>query len=134
MVKDNMSSIRKEAVPRCGWRQKGWHVNGALLLVFEVLEGSSTVSVVLVDFLPLTLLFWRQRRQVGIALALEQSAHVGLRRRCEQQHLHPVRQCPDVHGVGAGIWAADNIVQRDSVRSGLCNFISEGVLELGLFP
>jgi hypothetical protein len=72
MVKHNMSSSSKEAVPRCGCRQKGWHVNGALLLVF---------------------LFWRQRRrQVGIALALEQSAHVGLRRRCEQQHLHPVRK------------------------------------------
>ncbi len=38
-------------------------MNGVLLLVFEVLEGSSTVIVVLVDFLPLTLLFWRQRRQ-----------------------------------------------------------------------
>eukprot|EP00001_Collodictyon_triciliatum_P164365 28953_4 len=23
-----------------------------------------------------------------------------------QQHLHPVRQCPDVHGLRAGIWAA----------------------------
>ncbi len=74
----------------------------SLLLVFEVLEGSSTVSVVLVDFLPLTVLFWRQRSQVGIDLALEQSEHVGLRRRCEQQHLHPVRQCPDVHDVGVG--------------------------------
>ncbi len=106
----------------------------SLLLVFEVLEGSSTVRVVLVDFLPLTVLFWRQRRQVGIALALEQSAHVGLRRRCEQQHLHPVRQCPDVHGVGVGIWSSDNIVQRDSVRSGFCNLVSEDVFELGLFP
>ena len=106
----------------------------ALLCLVEVVEGSGTVSVSLVDFLPLAVLFWRQRRQVGIALALEQSAHVGLRRRCEQQHLHPVRQCPDVHGVGVGIWAADNIVQRDSVRSGLCNFVSEDVFELGLFP
>ncbi len=109
-------------------------MNRALLFVFEVLEGSSTVSVIFVDCLPLSVMFWRQRRQVGIALALEQSAHVGLRRRCEQQHLHPVRECPDVHGVGVGIWAADNIVQRDSVRSGLCIFISKDVFELGLFP
>ena len=47
-----------------------------------------------------------------MALALEQSAHVVFRRRCEQQHLHAVRQCPDVHGAGAGIWAADNIKVR----------------------
>ena len=54
--------------------------------------------------------------------------------RLEHQHLHPVRQCPDVHGLGVGIRAADNIVQGDSVRSGLCHFISEDVLELGLLP
>ena len=106
----------------------------ALLFLVEVVEGSGTVSVSLVDFLPLAVLFWRQRRQVGIALALEQSAHVGLRWRCEQQHLHPVRQCPDVHDVGVGIWVTDNIVQRVSVCSGLCNFVSEDVLELGLLP
>ncbi len=61
-------------MPRCGWCKKGWHVNRALLFVFDVLEDSRTVSVILVDFLPLTVLFWRQRRQVGIVLALEQSA------------------------------------------------------------
>jgi hypothetical protein len=49
---------------------------------------------------------------VGIALALEQSAHVVLRRHCEQQHLLTVRQCPDVHSAGAGIWAADHIEVR----------------------
>ncbi len=32
-------------------------MNGDLLLVFEVLEDNSTFSVVLVDFLPLTVLF-----------------------------------------------------------------------------
>ncbi len=82
----------------------------ALLFLVEVVEGSGTVSVSLVDFLTLTVLFWRQRCEVGITLTLEQSVHVGLRRRCEQQHLHPVRQCPDVHGVGVGIKVTDNIV------------------------
>jgi hypothetical protein len=33
-----------------------------------------------------------------------------------------------VHGVGVDIRAADNIVQRDSVRSGLCNVISKDVV------
>ena len=79
----NEHEQQQEAVPSCGWCKKGWHVNRALLFVVEVLEGSGTVSVILVNFLPLDVLFWRQRRQVGIALALEQSAHVGLRRRCE---------------------------------------------------
>jgi hypothetical protein len=38
-----------------------------------------------------------------------------------------------VYGVRVDIWAADNIVQRDSVCSGLCNFISKDVFELDLF-
>ncbi len=50
----------------------------SLLFLVEVVEGSGTVSVSLVDFLPLTVLFWRQRSQVGIALDLELSGHVGL--------------------------------------------------------
>ncbi len=55
----------------------------------------------------------------------------------EQQHLHPVRQCPDVNGVGARcarIFAADNVVQRHSIRRGLFNFVSRDVFELGLLP
>ncbi len=46
-------------------------LNRDLLFVFEVVEGSGTVNISLVDFLSLTVLFWRQRRQVGFAFALE---------------------------------------------------------------
>jgi hypothetical protein len=42
-----MSSTRKEAVTRCGWCKKGCHVNRDLLFLVEVLDGSSTVSVIL---------------------------------------------------------------------------------------
>ena len=94
----------------CGWSKAGCHVNR--VLVFEVLErsGRVTVRIILEHFLPLTVLFLRQRCQVGITLALEQSTHVDLRRRCEQYHLHPVRQCPDVYDLGTDIWTTDNIV------------------------
>ena len=47
-------------------------MNRSLLFVVEVVEDSGTVSVILVDFLLLTVLFWRQRRQVGIVLDLDQ--------------------------------------------------------------
>ncbi len=72
---------------------------------------------------------------MGIALALQQSAHISLRRRGEQQHLsHPVRQCPDVHDVGARIFAAYIVLQRHSMRRGLFNFIPKDVFEFGPLP
>ena len=88
-------------------------MNTTLLFVFEFFEGRDIVRVIFVDFLSLSVMFWRQRCQVGITLVLEQSVHVGLRRHCEYQYLHPVRQCPDVYGFGVD---------------------PEDVLELGLFP
>jgi hypothetical protein len=45
-----MNRNRKEDVTKRGWCKKGRHVNRDLLFVVEVLEGSSTVRVILVDF------------------------------------------------------------------------------------
>ena len=42
--------------------------HSVLLFVVEVVDRSDTVSVILVDFLSLPVLFWRQRNQVGIIL------------------------------------------------------------------
>jgi hypothetical protein len=41
MVKDNMNSRRKEAVPRCGCHKKGWKVNGAYFLFLRFLRAAA---------------------------------------------------------------------------------------------